>query len=319
MVNGGEYGTFWGVELYNYDEKKNPIVDNILYERDVVCISSLPGMGKSIMALQLLCNLTTGEPFLGVYDVARPMNVLYVQTEGDRAETIERLGNMTRVIKIDNTRWVHMNLPSLTLNTAVGIRMFNTEAAKPGIAYDVIIIDPLYTTVKGSMCDDEVATDWVRNLRSIRERYNCTFVVLHHEGKDMYHLGQVIDRGNANIFGSTFWAAFFNTNYKLRATKEGIRLLELGKERSGKMIDKIPMRLVEPTPLFYTPADHIVDSRLKVEMYLKGAEDWVHMKTLVSQTGFSRATVYRVLKDLDKDKLLMRKMDGNTAYIRYAK
>lgn len=310
-----EYGTFKGDDIYAYTGSKDFIIDNILYEKDVVCISSLPGIGKSILALQLLSNLTTGEPFLGIYEIKKPQVVLYVQTEGDRAETIERLRNMQSTIKIDNSKWVHMNLASISLNTNRGIKDFFTEAHAMKLKFDVIIIDPLYTTVKGSMSDDDVTTDWIRNIREIRHAFDSTFIILHHDGKDLYHEGKVVDKGNSNIFGSIFWSSFINANYKFKLLPDNNRILELGKERSGKMIDKISLKLIEPKPLHYIATEHIKESTIRIEMLIRGCKDWIHSKEIVNNTKFTRMTVYRALKEL-QDKL-DKKTENGVVYYKY--
>ena len=310
-----EYGTFKGEDIYAYTGSKSFIIDSILYEKDVLCISSSPGVGKSILAMQMLSNLTTGEPFLGIYDIDKPHNILYIQTEGDRAETIERLRNMGEAIKIDNNNWVHMNLASIALNTDRGLKDFFNEAHSAKMKFDIIIIDPLYTTVKGSMSDDEVTTDWIRNIRLIRQTFNSTFIILHHEGKDLYHDGNIIDKGNAHIFGSIFWSSFMNGNYKFKAYPDNIRTLELGKERSGKMIDKLNLKLIEPKPLYYIPTEHIKESTVRIEMLIRGAKDWIHNKEIVNSTKFTRMTVYRALKELGSK--LDKKMENGIAYYKY--
>lgn len=310
-----EYGVFSGEDIYAYDGTKNPIIDSILYEKDVICISAFPGVGKSLLIMQMLSNLTTGEPFLETYEITKPQNVLYVQTEGDRAETIERMKNMQRVIKIDNTRWAHMNVSCVTLNTDRGLQDFLAMAHKPKMKFDIIIIDPLYTTVKGSLSDDTVATDWVRNVREIRNQFDCTFIVLHHDGKELYHEGHVIDKGNSNIFGSTFWAAFLSNNYKLKVKPDGTRVLDLGKERSGKMIDSLTMQLVEPSPLYYTLGAHPPDSTEKIKLILKANGKAMHLKELVKMTNLSRATVYRALRYIQKD--ITRKTENGIVYYKY--
>ena len=54
---GDEFGCFWGDSLYDYADKKEAIIEYILYRNDCICISSKPGTGKSLLAKQLICNL----------------------------------------------------------------------------------------------------------------------------------------------------------------------------------------------------------------------------------------------------------------------
>ena len=102
-----EYGIFFGDSLRKKIYPKIPVIDHFLYERDVICISAESGVGKSILALQILCNLTTGSPFLDTYAINKEYNVLLLQTEGDRAETLERLDSMATGMKINDDNWAH--------------------------------------------------------------------------------------------------------------------------------------------------------------------------------------------------------------------
>jgi hypothetical protein len=311
-----EYGSFKGDDILAYTGTKDPIIDSIFYEKDVLCISSFPGVGKSILALQLLSNLTTGEPFLGIYEIPKAKNVLYVQTEGDRAETIQRLSNMKSAINIDYTKWAHMNLASIAINTTKGLAHFISEIHSLKMQFDIIILDPLYTTVMGSMSDDDVTTDWIRNIREIRRIFGTSFILLHHDAKDIYHEGKTIDRGNKNLFGSTFWSGFINVNYKFKLSgSEHHRVLELGKERKGNLIDNIKIKLIEPCPLFFMPSEHSKDSTIKVEVFIRGSKKWVHLKDMVQNTGLARVSVYRALKELLP--LLDKKQENGVVYYKY--
>lgn len=293
-----EYGVFYGDMLYAMPPFKDPLIEHVLYERDVVCISSAPGVGKSILALQMLCNLTTGTPLLNTYNIPRPMNVLYVQSEGDRAETLERINMMRYGMKIDNERWAHINIPGTQLNVDEHFNDFFAQTKQPGMKYDVIMIDPLYTTVKGSLSEDKVATDWIRNMRSLKSYYECAMIVWHHDGKDQYSEGVVIDKGSNNTFGSVFWQAFFNHNFKLRV-KKGVHTLECGKQRSGKIVDRIDMIMKSPKPLMYDIlAEDSDNNTMIVKHHIYATTEPISAKKLVEATGISKSTIYRILKKL---------------------
>jgi len=293
---------------------KTPIIENLFYEGDVMCISSSPGMGKSILALQFICCLTTGVPFLDTYSITRPYNVLYIQTEGDRCETMERLTHMNKKLLADDTRWVHMNLPGLSINTDRGLQELLRLAAAPKMDYDVVLLDPIYTTVKGTMSSDEVATDWVRNMRQLKSRFDCSIIAFHHEGKENWQGGQLIEKRMDTLFGSTFWGAFFNSNFKMRV-RAGVHELESGKQRSGRLIDKIEMVLIEPSPLMYVPKDDVSGASLtKVKALLSGSTEWLSIKEIQSRTELSRATVYRSITQL-KDGVDKSLAEGLVKYI----
>lgn len=309
--NTPEYGVFWGPDIYNYAAKKNYLIEHLLFEKDVVCIVADPGIGKSVLAIQLMFNLTTKEPFLDTYKVKRPCNVLYLQTEGDRSETLDRIKSMKKGLRVDDTRWVHMNLEGICLNTGDGLGKFMNLAIQPQMEYDVIIIDPLYTTVKGSMSSDEVATDWVRAVRTIKRKFNCTILVLHHDNKESYQQGQLVPRSKSSIFGSIFWAAFFNHNFKIRKHK-GLHILESGKQRSGRIVDAIEMKMIEPNPLMYVHFDEGISlGQIQVEQLIKNSPIVLPAKDIITKTELSKATVFRALKKA-QDRGLITKVNDKS-------
>lgn len=300
LLGGSEYGLFTGANLFTSAPAKEAIIENFLYERDVICISSKAGVGKSILAQQLMCALTSGTPFLDTLVVPRACNVLYIQTEGDRTETLERLTLMTSKLPINNSRWAHLNLPGIGLNIESEFnQMVNLIRTTTGMLFHVIIIDPLYTTIKGDMSRNEVATDWIRNIRSLKTWMDCAVIVLNHEGKDVYNEGVPIDRGNAAIFGSTFWSAFFNVNYRLKLF-DGHHLLEIGKNRSGKSIDRLVMQLVTDETLMYVPHNSdLSENGNKIISVFKQNVACTARK-IIEVSGVSQAQTYRILKRLEE-------------------
>lgn len=297
----GEYGYFWGEALFKRPPYKDPLIEHLLYERDVVCVSSAPGIGKSMLALQLLCALTSGKPFLGTYKVTKPMNVLYVQSEGDRAETLERLQLMSRGVEVDHSRWAHINVPGTMLNDRDEFNRFVALVKSHTMLYDVIMIDPLYTTVYGSLNDDSVATNWIRHVRELKALFDCALWINHHDAKDIYSEGVMIDKGNNVSYGSVFWQAFFNHNFKLKLRKE-IYTLESGKQRSGKIIDRIDM-ILQTEPLMFTCiTDDSASNVLIVRAAIDRCKTPISAKELIKITGIPKATMYRIIAKLMENK-----------------
>lgn len=318
-----EYGLFTGAKLWDNLMPKQPVVDGILYERDLTVISAHPGVGKSILALQLACNLTTGTPFLDTYDIPRPMNVLYGQTEGDRAETMNRIKHISKAVKFDQDRFFHFNSPGLALNTDEGFQAFSDNIQRPGIKYDVMIIDPLYTTVKGTLSSDEVATDWFRNVRRIRFQHNCAILVLHHEGKEMVtQKGQKISKETTDVFGSTFWAAMFNVNYKLTFNKSAqVYTLATGKKRGGdeKSVGDIQIRMLQPSPLSYViNLDNLSSTSQMLEQIIRSNPRKMYRKAELQELiGKSKATIWRAVKELADAGLIEAIEEDGIGYVRW--
>lgn len=313
-----EFGLFSGPDLLTNAPPKNAIIDGILYENDIVCISAEAGLGKSILALQMSCSLTTQRAFLDTYEVNRVCNVLYVQTEGDRGETVERIRNMSKAVPINVNNFYHLNLPGLCINVTDGMTAFLKMIAETKVHYDVVIFDPLYTTIKGSFNNDDTATDWHREIRRIRGQYpKVAIVVMHHDAKDQVINGQTIERGLKDVFGSSFWIAAFNQNYKLKKHDE-VYTLALGKGRAGpdKTARQVEMRLIQPSPLMYTiDPVRLNDTTLKIETIFRGNPDKryrrVELEGLVDK---SKPTVWRALRDLEREGKITKVIDEGATY-----
>jgi hypothetical protein len=194
--------------------------------------------------------------------------------------------------------WAHLNLSGTALNVNETFKEVRKQIASAGMYFGVIIIDPLYTTVKGTLNSDEVATDWIRNIRELRSDYRCAVIVLHHDGKEQYHEGTPIFKGHNVTFGSVFWQAFYNQNFKL-IRKKDVWTLARGKERSDKIIDKIDMVLLGPKPLMYTMLTDETDStKLMVRNFIWGAAEPVSAKQVMAALDMAQSTVYKVIKKL---------------------
>lgn len=318
---GLEYGIFTGEEIFQKVLPKECIIEGLLNKGDNLMITSLPGTGKSILALQLICNLTTGTSLLDTFVIPKPRRVLYVQTEGDRAETVNRLNHMKKALKIDNTLWAHYNVAGLTLNTPDGLREFLKHIKTVSLDYDVVIIDPLYPTVKGSLASDDVATDWQRATRVIRETYKrISYIAFHHDTiKENWQSGKVVSKSTENIFGSTMWSAWISANYKM-SRNDGVYKLLAGKGegrgRTGQGIREIRMRLIEPTPLYFIiDEEGLNESTTKVWALLRGSPKKkfrrMELEDLVDK---SKPTICRALATLDKEGKLNKTEEEGLVY-----
>ena len=308
---------FSGDSLFPKTIVKIPIIENFLYENDVMCIKSKEGTGKSILAQQILFSLTSGEDFLDTYHVTKPHSVLWIQTEGDREETFERIGNMSKSLKIDHTKWGHLFLAGASMNTPRGMQEIVKEINKASIKqWDVIIIDPLYTTIQGGLIHDDVASDWVRNVREMKGQLgNPAIIIMHHENKAMYFEGAEVDRKTGDVFGAFGWGAFFNTVYRL-SVKSGIHTLTSGKDRGCKIVKKIDMKLLEPSPLlFVTDDQHLTIGSSQVETYIREHDNVTRRQIIGGLPGYSESTIDRAIKRFKDNGTLERvHKDGQYYY-----
>ena len=143
-----------------------------------MCLAAKPKVGKSVFVQQMIFSLTTGTPFLNKFNVPKKCNVLYVQAEGTRQETISRFQAMSRSLQVDVDRLVHISRRDITLMNKKGLRTLIKLASIPEIDYDVIVLDPLYKLMLGgSMNKVDDVTEWVNNSDILFQTFNASGIV----------------------------------------------------------------------------------------------------------------------------------------------
>lgn len=318
-----QYGIFMGPDKYANIVERETVIEGVCDVGDNFIINSTAGSGKSILALQLICCLTIGLPFLETFNIPKKRRVLYVQTEGDRAETISRINRMKNALPINDDAWVHYNAIGIPLNTPEGLGRFINTVQAAAFQADVVLIDPLYPTIKGSISDDAVATDWQRGVRIIRERLgNMTFIIFHHDSnKIMYQNGKKVDRAPDNLMGSSFWTAWMSGNYQMSVDPAtGVRHLVAGKGagygRTGQGVPEINMRLMEPDPLYYVMDDtNFNETEAIVYGKLTSSLGEVFTRRQLEEyIGKSKATVCRALASLHREHKITKVTEQGVIY-----
>lgn len=318
-----EYGIFWGNSLYEKAPLAGPIIENFLYEQDMLLIHAEEGIGKSVLVQQLMFDLTSANAFLGSFSIAKPMNVLWAQSEGSRGKHLDRIQDMKKCLKLDDKRWVHANTADICFDLREDAEKFFHLIDKPKIKYDVMIFDSLYGFVDGDLNNNKTAKDWTRNVRKIAGAYQAAIIVLSHTGKDCYsNDGQKIDKGKKNVYGARHWAAFFSQIYHFSA-KNGIHTMECGKDRDGNSIKKIQMKMIVPQTdsqerLMFEAIDEGCEKdtnyRFQIESYIDKKEK-VKFQELKQATTASEAYFYRILKQLEEEGKIDRLTENKTKWI----
>ena len=303
-------------------EKTDPIIDGILYPKDYIMIVAEEKMGKTIIAQQLSCNLTKGHPFLGIFDIPKPINVWYFITEGKEDDIKDRFIRMSRGVEVDINKL--MLIPTFfRFNTPLGLsaleEIVNTNTA---LRPDVIIVDSLYPAIKGSLRDEEVVNDFHFTIRWIQRELNCAVILIHHFTKRVRTPeGKVIERTDKDLFGSAFFAAAVDHvlwldrwQYGEKEEKGTDKILKCDTQRSGKIFDSVRIRLLEPDPLFFESVSmHMEEAHRILEVIKSGKEHGFNVDEIRLKSKVGRSVTYQVLKEL-LSKHLIEKSDGKVKY-----
>lgn len=288
----GEFGTYTVTQLLHEKLAEDKyLVDGILWEQDHIFLVGMDKAGKSILSIQLACALSCGDAFLGIYEVPKPVKVLYVQMEGKKQDTIERLKSMIndRGVRCDPENIYVMYCKDLPLDKADGFRVLDEELNRIKNV-EVVIIDPLYMAMAGDLIDNKDARDMVKNIRALGDKHKCAFLINHHEHRPPKTKDGAIlpEKGSDSIFGSFVWRAFADHVLMLKVKNDGLRALTCNTQRSGKVIQDLELELVHPYPLYFAVLGE--EHKPYVE------EVWKVLKTIDTSRGITREELCKKCK-----------------------
>lgn len=251
-------------ELIDNEYEEPPvIVEDLIWKGQNVLIIADAKVGKSVLLQQLALAISSGTPFLDKFEVPLQQKVLYVQAEGTIYETSSRIKRMVKEVDHDRNKLKWYYTPTLPMDREDSVEKFVDRVAqtvdedgKP-FKPDVIIFDPLYPmATTGSLTADDVGTRIVNNLNSLKDYYDSTNILIHHQHRSKRNdRGETIHEGDDAYFGSYVFKAWPDTMLHMAKKKgkgsEFKRTLSCGTQRSGKTSSSIELEMIQPDPLLF--------------------------------------------------------------------
>jgi hypothetical protein len=212
------------MDVYS-NQMVNWTVDKWLPVSTMAFLISPPGGFKTWLTFDLAISIATGTPFLNKFKVHEPGPVFLVQQEDFHGQTQTRLDIITRsrfkmgVSDGDDFEirtppkipiFIH---PDRKLKFADKTAVMGLESAIEDIRPKLVIIDPLYSAGDTQDYMAKTATQMLA-LKTFRDRYNCSFLIVHHTKKG----ADPADR--ERLWGSSFLNAFIETGWQVSKSGE---------------------------------------------------------------------------------------------------
>ena len=283
------------------EERLNPIVQDFLYEKDYILLIAREKTGKSILAMQLACAISSGENFLGTLEITKPTRVWYFATEGKDDDTKDRLIRMSHKVKINTDNLKLICSPGLRLNTNEGRGAMKELISKyKDELPNVMIIDPMYSAIKGSIRDDDIVNEFTYIVRFFADVCGASVIVVHHSKRDIrLQDGSVLELGDDAIFGSTFLkASVDHVFYMGKVARSENKFLRCDTQRSGNIIDSMELKLHEPDPLYFELVEKINGIADEIKKLLEGGKR-LSVKQLAKYIRVSRVSIYSNIKGIE--------------------
>lgn len=298
------------------EDTSKPLIEDFLFHDDFIMLLAEDKMGKTILSTQMACSLSSGTPFLGIFDIPEPVNTWLFAHEGKDAQLIDRLVRMNNAVPIDTSRFKLFCGAKFRWNDKECYQYINyiLDLYKDELP-KVIFIDPLYAGLKGDLKDNDMIKEFIYILRCTAEICKAAIVVVHHMKKNQRdNKGKYASRNDTDAFGSAvlkwavdhvFWLDQFHIKEGMEnAENKNDKFLKCDTQRGGNISANIRLRLMEPDPLYFVSVDKYVDKKDKIMVLLKTYKNGLNVEQLIKKSKLGRSALYIILKQLvDEEKV----------------
>ena len=301
--------SYVGESLRSNSTPPETIIENFLWKEDAAMLLGSEKAGKSIMAEQMFCNIVTGEPYLGKFEVRKSGPVVYIQAEGKRDEFVARLNNISMSFDkpMDNTKFLHIFKKYCPMNVPIfreGIfDVIDKQVRVWGCDPVAICLDSVYKAMEGDLNENRDVIGFTNAIDDMISRYHSAILLIHHDAKEWRDEKlQAIDRGDKGAYGSVFLRAYVDHILYLKMQKDKSRSLTCDTTRSGNTsVERLELLMVEPSPLAfqikgdYRPSAEVILHQLRINKQMS-------YKKLIEVTGLALPTLKSGMSALMKDK-----------------
>ena len=185
-------------EMRKNNIKKDFIVENFMKSNGLYCLVARPKVGKSLLALQLANSVATGTNFLGLR--TSPSPILYISTEMNFSQIIDRIDKMKLEFTDDNFRLKEQEINERKLNL-MDLQLEFQEFASD-LKGKFVIIDMFSGIDLNNGYDlnnyQDMGQYVIPKFRELCKRYNFTILLIHHLNKNNKSLGSTAIDGSVD-------------------------------------------------------------------------------------------------------------------------
>ena len=167
---------------------------------------------------------------------------------------------------------------------------------------NVVILDPLYNSMAGALSDEVVVRQFLTNMRVLRDKLGCALIMVLHTKKSMYsQKGHKFNLGKDALFGSTFFEANVDHMFMLEKVEyTNMVNVTCTTQRSGRIVKKLVIELVEPVPLYFREVKdrnlgQLKETALKVIKVLREHGDLTG-QNIMKKLKIGRSCFYEAIK-----------------------
>jgi len=292
-----------------------PIISGgILEEKGRLVIGGSFKSGKSWLAMQLAIELANGMPFLGMYEVSRPLKILYLDAENGPALVYDRFSRMSPYgATPDSIGVVTDYVPMLDDNDDMAKLGATLDTFKP----DVLVVDPLYRFHMGNENDSQEMRTALASLDDLAFEYNLAVVLIHHTHKPQEGESRKGTSSANELRGSSTIPGWATSILMMKGNVEEGKVTLTPKLRSARS-EAFDLEFDEEMGIF-RPKDSVQDEAIIGQIKERGGRvPMPELKKWVAELkGKDEKTAERIIKNMrDRGKIEIYKIDGRTNGVR---
>lgn len=271
-------------EMENTSDEKEALIEGFLYKNSVLMIYADSGLGKSVVTLNAMAQLCSGNKVFGHLNVSeeyeKPFpHIYWILAERSKHEPLSRLKQMSKGIK--DFRYSNFTLDHqfqgfnlLDPNDQMKA-LFRIQQVHAVHKIDVVVFDPIYALVAGGLSEDKPATMFTRFSTLVQTSLGCTNVLIHHTnrgGRD-----KAGERTKGDMYGSRWIDAHIDGAFHLHNNGNDAYLTKT-KDNHGVLLKKIPLFYDASTMLSWMPENGTTRTKLD------DLKDWLKVKKSTGET-----------------------------------
>jgi hypothetical protein len=236
----GESKLVYGfTEFVSAEFKISWTLDQLLAQGGFGLITGFPGTGKTQFSIALGAHLALGnERFLKWDNIGGSKKVMFLSLEMGAAPLNHFMGligkGYTNPVKLDRNFLVAPFGTPMPLDTPEG-QAFLDRLMSDHMP-DVLIVDSLQKISSKELTDEQAVKTLVHYLSTVRSKYNCSMLVIHHNRKKPND-GQKKGVELSDVYGSTYITTDVDFVLSLKVEETDVLQVDILKNRLGRMLD----------------------------------------------------------------------------------
>lgn len=307
------------------------LIQDWLPDKSITFLVSPPESYKTWILLDLAVSVSAGVPFLGNYQVNQVGPTLIIQQEDSHSGLTDRLALIVEQklhmnANLESENWEIPSMPDLPIyvHPSRMLRFDNKQVLEELekqiqiIKPKVIMIDPLYSTtqsVDGYMAD---LANQMMVLKAWRDKYGCSFLIAHHSKKNL----DPDSTAREDSWGSQFLNAFLEAGWQIRRNNRLAQNEVIVRRHSKVMGNQSPISLTFDISTQYPMKYQVTAREYNViapageqrkparDNLLEMMQNPITQTELVNQTGKSRSTISRQIRQLEAAGFVEHMPDG---------